>query len=100
MDVGRSIAILALSLLAACERSDDISIRETSMKTPVVLAAAKEMYRDNPDTLTNMEFLKKAYYIEGKFQNCVWFVYDYRVGFNDSEFLYCTSKESVKFERI
>ena len=100
MAADRIVLVLALTLISACNRNDDVSLREIALDDPVALAAAKIMYRDNPDTVTHREWIVKAYYIEAKFNNCVWFVYDARVGFNDSEFVYCSGKNDSRFRRL
>lgn len=100
MAAAKIFLTLALTLVTACDRDDAASIREIELDAPEVSAAAKVMYRDNPSTYAQRKFLIKAYYIEAKINNCVWFVYDARVGFNDSEFLYCTDKNHVRFRRL
>lgn len=100
MVADKIILILALTLVPACKRNDAASIREINLDNPVVLSAAEVMYRDNRSTFTNRRFLIKAYYIEAKFNNCVWLVYDSRVIFNDSEFVYCTRKNVSRFRRL
>lgn len=100
MAANKTVLVLALMLISACKREDAVSLREIELDTSVVLAATETMYRDNPSTLTHREFLIKAYYIEAKLNNCVWLIYHPRVGFNDSEFVYCTRKNESRFRRL
>lgn len=100
MAVSRTILILALLLASSCKRNDAASVNEISLRNPIAIAATKTMYRDNPSTFTHRDLLIKAYYVEGKSNNCIWFVYDPRVGFNDSEFIYCTAKGESRFRRL
>jgi len=94
------LAAIALVFLSSCQRSNAVELREISLNSSEALSAARKMYKDNPDTLTLKRRLVGIYYIEAKMKNCVWFVYDPRVGFNDSEFLYRTDKNSNSFSRL
>lgn len=93
-------AAAALVFLSSCQRHEAVELREISLKSAAALSAAQKMYIDNPDTLIHKKLLARAYYIEAKSRNCVWFIYDSRVGFNDSEFLYCAAKNDNDFIRL
>ncbi len=100
MAADKAILILALTLVSACKRDDAVSLREMEVHSPQVVAASETMYRDYPSKLGLRKYLAKVYYIDAKTSDCIWFVYDPKVGFHDSEFVYCTRKNENHFTRL
>lgn len=100
MAVNKSYFLFLLALTSACQSNEVVSVREITDDSAIALLASAKMHRDNPDTLAHRNRLSKIYHIEGKYKNCVWFVYDLKTSFNDAEFLYCIDKTSRKVTRL
>lgn len=100
MAVNKLYFLSIMGFTAACQSNDAVSVREIQGGSPMASAAAAVMYRDNPDTLTHWKRLDRIFHISGKNADCVWFVFDVKVGFNDAEFLYCADRISKKFSRV
>jgi hypothetical protein len=100
MAVNKAYFLFLSALTSACQAKEAVSLREISGDSAIASLAASKMHKDNPDTLAHRNRLNKIYHIEGKYGDCVWFVYDPKVGFNDAEFLYCIDRTSKKVTRL